>query len=86
MRDIIFKNEQLEDQLNELKSIVTDVANERSTTKFYELLRFLPITNMFVNVYGKFRRSCFFSYSFCLHLETAQREKLEKRINKFLEN
>jgi len=54
MRDIIFKNDLLEKQLTELKEILSDVANERSTTSFYDLLRFMPITNMFINVFGRF--------------------------------
>ena len=53
MRDIILKNDELEGELNELKEIVSDVANERSTTRFYDLLRFMPITNMFINVFGR---------------------------------
>ncbi|CAF1359618.1 unnamed protein product [Adineta steineri] len=51
LRDIIYKNDLLEKQLNELKEIISDIANERSTTSFYELLRFMPITNMFVDVF-----------------------------------
>ncbi len=54
MRDIIFQNDLLEKQLTELKEILSDVANERSTTSFYDLLRFMPITNMFINVFGRF--------------------------------
>ncbi|CAF1368247.1 unnamed protein product [Adineta steineri] len=51
LRDIIYKNDLLEKQLNELKEIISDIANERSTTSFYELLRFMPITNMFIDVF-----------------------------------
>jgi hypothetical protein len=54
MRDIILKNDLLEQQLNELRELVSDVANERSTTNFYNLLRFMPITNMFIDVFGMF--------------------------------
>jgi hypothetical protein len=54
MRDIILKNDTLEKQLTELRDIVSDIANERSTTGFYDLLRFMPITNMFINVFGMF--------------------------------
>jgi len=54
MRDIILKNDLLEKQLNELKDIISDVTNENSTTSFYDLLRFMPITNMFINVFGMF--------------------------------
>lgn len=52
MRDIILKNDLLEKQLNEVRDILYDVANERSTTSFYDFLRFMPITNMFVDVFG----------------------------------
>ncbi|CAF5165005.1 unnamed protein product [Rotaria magnacalcarata] len=52
MRDIIYRNDELEQQLNELRDIVSDVANERATTNFYDILRFMPITNMFVDVFG----------------------------------
>ena len=55
MRDILLKNDLLEKQLNELKEIISDIANERSTTGFYDLLRFMPITNMFINVFGMFK-------------------------------
>jgi len=54
MRDILLRNDRLEKELNELRSIILDIANERSTTSFYDLLRFMPITNMFVNVFGMF--------------------------------
>jgi hypothetical protein len=54
MRDILLKNDLLEKQLNELRSLVSDIVNEGSTTGFYDLLRFMPITNMFVNVFGMF--------------------------------
>jgi hypothetical protein len=87
MRDIISKNDQLEQQLNELKEIVTDVAYERSSTGFYDLLRFMPITNMFVNVFGMFKKIDLRLISFFLiSLEISRREKLEKRINKVLKN
>ncbi|CAF5083806.1 unnamed protein product, partial [Rotaria socialis] len=52
MRDIIYRNDELEQQLNELRDIVSDVANERATTNFYDILRFMPITNMFIDVFG----------------------------------
>ncbi|CAF0923397.1 unnamed protein product [Rotaria sordida] len=51
MRDIIFKNDLLEEQLNELRDIIEDVINERSTTNVYDLLRFMPITNMFIDIF-----------------------------------
>lgn len=54
MRDIIYKNDLLEKQLTEVKDILLDVAQENSTTSFYDLLRFMPITNMFINVFGMF--------------------------------
>jgi hypothetical protein len=53
MRDILLRNDTMEKELNELRSIVLDIANEGSTARFYDLLRFMPITNMFVNVFGK---------------------------------
>lgn len=53
MRDLIYGNELLEKQLKELKDILSDVANERSTTNLYDLLRFMPITNMFIDVLGR---------------------------------
>ncbi|UJR26583.1 hypothetical protein I4U23_007903 [Adineta vaga] len=56
MRDLILKNDLLEKQLTELKEIVTDLANERSTSSLYDLLRFMPITNMFVDVFERIRR------------------------------
>ncbi|CAF4766535.1 unnamed protein product [Rotaria sp. Silwood1] len=56
MRDIIFKNDLLEEQLNELRDIIIDVVNEKSTTNFYDLLRFMPITNMFIDVFEISRR------------------------------
>ncbi len=59
MRDIILKNDLLEQQLNELRELVSDVANERSTTSFYDLLRFMPITNMFIDVFGMFEKFSF---------------------------
>ncbi|CAF3728241.1 unnamed protein product, partial [Rotaria sp. Silwood1] len=56
MRDIIFKNDLLEEQLKELRDIIIDVVNEKSTTNFYDLLRFMPITNMFIDVFEISRR------------------------------
>ncbi|CAF0764625.1 unnamed protein product [Adineta ricciae] len=56
MRDLIFKNDQLEEQLNELKEIVVDLVSERSTSTFYDLLRFMPVTNMFIDVFERTRR------------------------------
>ena len=52
MRDLLLRNDSLEKQLNELRDILMDIVNERSTSSFYDLLRFMPITNMFVNVFG----------------------------------
>ena len=52
MRDILSKNDQLEKQLIEVKDILSDINKEKSTSTFYDLLRFMPITNMFVNVFG----------------------------------
>jgi len=86
MRDIILKNDTLEKQLNELKDIVSDIANERSTTGFYDLLRFMPITNMFVNVFGMFQKIFPYHFYSFISIEISQREKLEKRINKVLHN
>lgn len=54
MRDILYKNDLLEKELNELRDIVTNVVEENTTTTFYDLLRFMPITNMFINVFGMF--------------------------------
>ena len=54
MRDILSTNDQLEKQLTDVKDILSNLVNRRSTSTLYELVRFLPITNMFVNVFGKF--------------------------------
>lgn len=54
MRDIIYKNQLLEKQLNELKDIISNVTNERSKSNFYDILRFMPISNMFIDVFGMF--------------------------------
>ena len=55
MRDILTKNDHLERQLNELRGVLADVVKERETTNFYNLLRFMPISNMFVDVFGRRR-------------------------------
>ena len=87
MRDILLKNDLLEKQLNELKEIIVDVANERSTTGFYDLLRFMPITNMFINVFGMFKDlKILFVSIFFISIDISRREQLEKRINKVLKN
>lgn len=52
MRDLIFENDLLEEQLHELKDIMSNIANERPKASFYDFLRFMPITNMFVNIFG----------------------------------
>jgi hypothetical protein len=87
MRDILLKNDLLEKQLNELKEIIIDIANERSTTGFYDLLRFMPITNMFINVFGMFKDlKILFVSIFFISIDISRREQLEKRINKVLKN
>ena len=53
MRDILTKNDHLERQLNELRDVLAEVVKERETTNLYNLLRFMPITNMFVDVFGR---------------------------------
>lgn len=90
MRDLIYKNDQLEEQLNELKEIVVDLVSERSTSTFYDLLRFMPVTNMFIDVFGMFlideltlvlQTSLVF-----ISIERTRREKIEKRLNDMLKN
>jgi hypothetical protein len=67
MRDLISKNDLLEKQLNELRGIISEVANERSTTRLYDLLRFMPITNMFIDVFGRvYLFEIFFFLSFSI--------------------
>ena len=90
MRDLIFKNDQLEDQLNELKEIVVDLVSERSTSTFYDLLRFMPVTNMFIDVFGMFliyELALFLQISLVfVFIERTRREKIEKRLNNVLKN
>ena len=90
MRDLIFKNDQLEDQLNELKEIVVDLVSERSTSTFYDLLRFMPVTNMFIDVFGMsliYELALFLQISLVfVFIERTRREKIEKRLNNVLKN
>lgn len=53
MRDILSRNDSLEKQVEEFRDIVSDVAEERATSGVYNILRFMPITNMFVDVLGR---------------------------------
>lgn len=87
LREILIQNEKLERKLNEYRQFVMDIAEQRSTTNFYELLRFMPITNMFVDIFGKSLNNIKLSLeTFFLHLELNRREKLDKRIEKLLGN
>lgn len=55
MREILSTNDQLNQQLTEAKDILFNLVRERSSSStLYDLFRFLPITNMFVNVFGMF--------------------------------
>ena len=56
MREILSRNDALEKQLEEFRHIVSDVAEERTTTGVYDVLRFMPITNMFIDILGERRR------------------------------
>jgi hypothetical protein len=52
------KNDCLEKQLNEFREIISNVAQERSTTNIYDFLRFMPISNMFIDILGRLVESC----------------------------
>ena len=53
IREILVKNETLSNELNRYKRIVKNLIEQQSTTTIYEFLRFMPITNMFIHVFGR---------------------------------
>lgn len=52
IRQIIVENHDFENELEQYREIVSQIVEQRSTTRIYDILRFLPITNMFVEIFG----------------------------------
>lgn len=88
LRDILMRNEALERKLTEYRQFVLDMAGERSTTGLYDFLRFMPISNMFIDIFGK-TIDVENLIAILVHfptLELSRREHLQKRIEKLLGN
>lgn len=54
LRNILLKNDLLEKKLNEYRAFVMDMAEQGSrSSALYDFLRFMPITNMFIDIFGR---------------------------------